>query len=584
MSNDPNHRFRSRTAPGRAAAPADVVKAVGRKAGAALTVIATMLVGLIVLAAPAGAHHPEGRLTDAACRSADDVLTPYSNADQVLRVDYTAMPWFNESNAQASFAHDDVTIEVSVNGGDFTEVSEYYVDETSITPANGAVAGDESVYVVDGAFVPVQPNLVFPLLSDDGPNRLHTQSGYFLIESDNVVTSIEGRIIANGPWRNGSGGNESRSMQTLEPYGLDCEPEVPVVEPAASSVWECGTDISVTLDNSASDVAVDFVVNGGAAVTVAAGATQEVTLDAPVEDGAPVEVSVTVNGQPIHTDTYTADCVQAVVSSTWECGTDIVITLDNSASTLSASFEIGTTPVDPELGMAAVAVPAGAVETRTFDGPVEDGSAIAILVLSDGEEAHAATYGPSNCLDPVAISNWDCGLDITVTLDNSESHLPVDFVVNGGDPVTVEAGDTTQVTLAAPVEDGAAVPVSVTVDGEEILADSHGPANCVEDNQEICEDDENAVDSNADGENDSCEPICEDDVDPSDTDGDNVGDTCPEVLDSTTVFPTSQPASAAATNSLAFTGSGTLAMATGALVLLLIGFGLTLAGKELSEA
>ena len=620
---------------------ATTLKSVGRKAAAALSIVTTMLTGLVFMANPASAHHPE---LSATAECADDY-------GQIL-VSYDAYSWLTDEGS------DDSRFQISRN--DVPGARTYNHDGNPDTPKiqySGYVTVD---YTPNGGSTTILPDPATP--SGHREHYFETvggvQSGSFLVEDDPSLFPLVVHTEDHGFWKNGAdgtGATGSAKASVVVDYPYDgCQPppaepganvewdcgdpniivtltndggqdvditvngttytvgagdteealvpapgEDETVEvvvqvdgqdlitpvtydgdcqtPAAVIDWECGSAVTVTLTNAGGESAVDFDVNG-TTHTVGPDGTEVVDLGVPAE-GSAIDVTVTAPGMdPVSLTEDEVDCEDPAASSSWECGADgITVTLDNSGSQVPVDYVVnGGTPVT---------VGAGEIVDVTIPGPAEDGDPVTVTVTVDGEDVHTGddTY-EADCFDPEASSAWDCGLDITVTLDNTSSELPVEFVVNGGDPVTVDAGETLDVTLPAPVEDGAAVPVSVTVDGEEILADSHGPANCVENEQETCEDDENAVDSDDDGTNDACEPICDDDVDPSDTDGDGVGDTCPEVLDNTTVFPTSQPASAAAANSLAFTGSGTLAMATGALALLLLGFGLTLAGKELSEA
>ena len=235
MNNHPIAPDRGHGASARAALRC-TAKGVAKKSAAALGVIATALVGLVIMAAPAGAHHPEGGLVRADCVSPTDVIQP-SGEGHALRVSYTAKPWKStEEISPASYANPHLEIQVRFNGtGDWNNpadvqvIDQYLVDESSIVPANGSDPADETVYLngPGGTFQALQPYLTFPLLGDNDPT--HSQAGSFVVESDDPITQVEARFYSVGLWRNGATGNPEGSYMGKVFFDSEaCVPTPPV--------------------------------------------------------------------------------------------------------------------------------------------------------------------------------------------------------------------------------------------------------------------------------------------------------------------------------------------------------------------
>lgn len=548
--------------------------AVGRKAAAVALATATMLLGLVFMANPAGAHHTEGQIDTVACLGPNDVLKPSGNTDHAVKVNYTAMPWYSNSdgNPQTAFAHDDITIEAAVNGASLSGVTSYFVNEASITPQD---AGDETPYRNGvGAFVPTQDHLVYPLIADRNPDLRHSQTGYFVLESDTPITSVRARLKANGPWR--SGGSAGAATQTVT-IPFDSGACDPISDPAATVTWECGSAVGVELDNRSSLLAVTFDVNG-TEHEVAAGATEDVDLGVPAE-GSSIDVTVTAPGMDeVSYVVDEVDCEQPAnpaASVAWECGSSVVVSLTNAGGESPAVFFVN-----------------GEEHEVAIDGSKDvdlgvpgEGSSIDVTVTAEGMDAVTDVVGEVDCENPAASVAWECGSSVVVTLTNAGGALPVTFEVNGA-PYEVAGDGSLDVDLGIPAE-GDPIDVTVTAPSMDDVTFAEAQVDC---EGVLCDDTETGVDGDGDEDADTCEPVvCDEGETPvaGEDDTNDVADTCetpdPEVLLSTVTPTPAQPAPVVQSGALAFTGVSSMTLAVGAAMLLLVGIGLTLVGKEFAE-
>ena len=229
--------------------------------------------------------------------------------------------------------------------------------------------------------------------------------------------------------------------------------------------------------------------------------------------------------------------------------------------------------------------------------PVEDGDAVAVVVSVDNQELSSESYQadcfppppppppppPSTVSAPVASSSWECGDEtIAVTLDNSASTVSVVFDVNGTE-YTVDAGETQVVDLAAPVEDGDAVAVVVSVDNQELSSESY-QADCFPPPVQ-CDNGESPVDTGVDGVADTCEPVvCTDGETPVDTGVNGVADTCeqPVVLPDTVTrpAPTVSPSVQVSPAALPRTGTDEIPLTMTGLFTVLLGVALRVMGRR----
>lgn len=223
-------------------------RGIGRDALRALVALAVAVVGLVSLATPASAHHPE--------------ITGSIACDGT--VSFTATAWEGTSGDYVrSRTNPDVRVHRSTDGG--------------------RTYGTE---VARGAF---------------STSNGYSFSGSFAAGSSAPVLL---RVKAYASWANGAGPGDARYV-TLQPP-TDCD----VVAPAASLTHDCSS-WSAVLDNTASNVEVAYVVTvDGAAQQVEVPAATTRTVSGAVTEDSTTTVSVASGGAVLAESTFTVDCEQ----------------------------------------------------------------------------------------------------------------------------------------------------------------------------------------------------------------------------------------------------------------------------------
>ena len=367
-----------------------------------MAVIASILVGLVILATPASAHHPE--ITG---------QSECSDARGQVDIAYTAKTWTTNPPA-----------------GEW----KYFISESDIPGAPATAPGGVQYkghvilqYKAAGAspWVEVRNDIEFT------PTNNGVVAGSFTI-AETVAFPITLRVLDTGNWKIGAVASSNRTVGVAKPYD-DCSPDT--YAPEASSAWECGDDnIVVTLDNSASTAPVVFDVNG-TAVEVAAGDIDTVDLAAPVEDGPTVDVTVKVNGATIHTAPYTASCIPPEV----ECE-DNETPVDTNDDGVNDECE----PIVCDDG-----------ETATDTGSNDVGDTCEPVVCEDNETpVDTGTNGVDDTCDPSSVKTArrpvtpaTNGVDDTCTeVECDAGETASDSGTNGVDdtcePVVCEDGET----------------------------------------------------------------------------------------------------------------------------------------------
>lgn len=219
---------------------------VGRDALRTLVALAVALAGLVALATPASAHHPE--------------ITGSVGCDGT--VTFTATAWSGSADDPVrSRTNPDVRVHRSTDGGRTygTEVA-----RGSFSRTNG-----------------------------------YTFSGSFPAESTEPVRL---RVKAYASWANGAGPGDARYV-TLQPP-TDCD----VVAPTASVTHDCSSWTAV-LDNTASTVPVGFVVTvDGTAQQVEVPAHTSRSVSGAVVEDSTTTVSIASGGTVLTEATFTVDC------------------------------------------------------------------------------------------------------------------------------------------------------------------------------------------------------------------------------------------------------------------------------------
>ncbi len=477
--------------------------------------------------------------------------------------------WKNNSGAGGTTTHPNSTTTVQYPGecqdpeaNPDASSSWQCGDESIIVVLTNDGGGQDAIIAVNGVEYVVAPDAQEEILID-GPAEDETVDVKITVDGVDLVAPVT--------------------------YDGNCQ------NPAASVSWVCGSPLEVTLTNTGALGTVQFQVNG-TPYDVGPNGSQVVDLGTPAEGDA-IDVTVTAPGMDDVTFSEDAvDCQNPAASVAWECGTDLEVTLTNAGAHSAVAFDVDGTGyvVDPD-----------EVEVVNLGTPAE-GDQIDVTVTAPGMDDVTYTDGPVDCQNPAASVDWDCDSAVEVTLTNAGGEIPVTFLVNGVEQV-VGADGTEVVDLGTPAE-GDLIDVTVTAPGMDDVTYTEGPIDC---EGVLCDSDETGVDGDDDGDPDSCEPIvcdegetpvageddtngvadtcepieCEDGETAVAGDGDTNGiaDTCekegPEVLPST-----AGPATPTPSGALALTGASTMTLAVGALMLLLLGIGLTLAGKEFGEA
>ena len=216
--------------------------------------MAVTMVGLVVMATPAWAHHPVISGT-AQC----------GTERGTVEIDYMATPWTTDpANGWGRY----------ISESDLDGVPTYDADNDPSTPPVQYTGHVELEYAeAGGSYVSVRDDIEFT-------PSITSVNGSFQVP-DTASFPLTLHVVAVGQWKNGVDG-ASTNPETLYEVAApttDCSPDI--VAPVASSSWECGDEtIAVTLDNSASTVSVVFDVNG-TEYTVDAGETQVVDLGGP---------------------------------------------------------------------------------------------------------------------------------------------------------------------------------------------------------------------------------------------------------------------------------------------------------------
>ena len=233
-------------------------------------------------------------------------------------------------------------------------------------------------------------------------------------------------------------------------FTVDCE------KPAASISSDC-TSYTIVLDNSKNNVDATYTVTvNGETTTHVVGKTPE-TITGDVAEGSKNAIEVVSGDVKLASKTFTVDCVKIE----HDC-TTYTVTLDNTTSDVATTFvvTVNGTP-------ATHTVDAG--ESVDVTGPVVEDEATTITVTSGDKTIETETF-TENCEQPAATITSSC-VDYTVTLDNGDSTVPVDFTVtvNGADTVyTLEAGETR--SIVTPAAEGSTYDVAVT-SGTTLLAE-----------------------------------------------------------------------------------------------------------------
>ena len=245
-------------------------------------------------------------------------------------------------------------------------------------------------------------------------------------------------------------------------FDVDCQ------QPAATITSSC-TDYTVNLDNSLSEVPVEFTVtvnNVDTTYTLAEHETKSIVT--PAAEGSTYDITVTSGTTLLAEQVITIDCAKPVATVAHDC-TGYTVTLDNTASTVPVTFTVTIDGVSTDYLVADKA-------TKTLTGPVAEDSSH-IIEVANGTEVLAQVAFTVDCVKPTAIVTQSCaGYD--VTLDNTASTLPVEFTVNvnGVDQkVTVPQGLVQHVTGTV-VEDSTNT-ITVRGGGKD-LASSTFTQNC----------------------------------------------------------------------------------------------------------
>ena len=562
-----SHRRRGESGQGRLAL-------VGRTAAAAVAVATALLFGLVFTANPAAAQNPELTAT-AECSYGD------------IRVDYDAFPWSSTSGTDPwRFAIARADLPGASAFGDPPAQAVGWVT-VEYTPASGGTT-------------------VLADASSPSGNREHyfqgpgdVEEGSFVVPDDPSLFPLTVHVEDHGRWKNNAdaaGTTTHPNSTTTVQYPGECQD--PQANPGATSSWECGDEnIVVVLTNDGGGQDAFISVNGNEYV-VAPDGSEEVLIPGPVED-ATVQVTITVGGENlVDPVTYDGNCQNPAASVAWECGSALEVTLTNTGAHGSVPFQVN--------GTEYVVGPNGSQVVNL--GTPAEGDAVDVTVTAPGMDDVTFSEDEVDCQNPAASVAWECGSALEVTLTNAGGELPVTFLVNGVEQVVGPDG-TEVVDLGTPAE-GDTIEVLVSAPGMEPVTYTEGPIDC---EGVLCDAGETGVDGDGDEDADSCEPIvCDEGETPvagdddtngvadtcepiecadgeeavmGDGDTNDVADTCekedPEVLPNTIVTPTAQPTQ---TGALAFTGASTMTLAVGALMLLLLGVGLTLAGKEFGDA
>ena len=479
--------------------------------------------------------------------------------------------WKNNADAAGTTTHPNSTTTVQYPG-------ECQDPQANPGATSSWECGDENIVVV---------------LTNDGGG----QDAFISVNGNEYVVAPDGseEVLIPGPVEDATvqvtitvGGENLVDPVT---YDGNCQ------NPAASVAWECGSALEVTLTNTGAHGSVPFQVNGTEYV-VGPNGSQVVNLGTPAEGDA-VDVTVTAPGMDDVTFSEDeVDCQNPAASVAWECGSALEVTLTNAGAHSAVAFDVNGT---------GYVVQPDEVKVVNLGTPAE-GDLIDVTVTAPEMTTVTYTDGPVDCQNPAASVAWECGSALEVTLTNAGGELPVTFLVNGVEQVVGPDG-TEVVDLGTPAE-GDTIEVLVSAPGMEPVTYTEGPIDC---EGVLCDAGETGVDGDGDEDADSCEPIvCDEGETPvagdddtngvadtcepiecadgeeavmGDGDTNDVADTCekedPEVLPNTIVTPTDQPTQ---TGALAFTGASTMTLAVGALMLLLLGVGLTLAGKEFGDA
>ena len=261
--------------------------AAGRSAARFLIALAVALVGVVGLAGPASAHHPE--------------IT--ASMDCNGRVSFTARAW--STSDPASRANPDIRVHRSTDGG--------------------ATYG---VLIAQGAFS-----------SSNG----YAFSGSF---TASVNDTVRLRVKAYANWANGAAPGEPRYVTVTPPTNCTVtSPTAGSIDHTCSS-WSVNLDNRAS--NVA--VPYTITVNGTSqTVTVPAGS--QVTHTAPVTEDTTYAISVRANNTVLASSTFTVNCVTTAPTAgaiAYDCSTWSVL-LDNRASNVAAPYTVTVNGVSQQV-------------------------------------------------------------------------------------------------------------------------------------------------------------------------------------------------------------------------------------------
>ena len=252
------------------------------------------------------------------------------------------------------------------------------------------------------------------------------------------------------------------ATSSADHFTYDGVPTVTAVSPNAGPLGGT-TGVTITGTNLTGQTAVDF---GASAGTVTADTGTTITVNAPAESAATVDVTVTTPGGTSATSsndhfTYTAaPTVSAVSPNAGPLGGTTGVTITGTNLT-------GQTAVD--FGSSAGTVTADTGTTITVNAPAESAATVDVRVTTAGgtsatSSADHFTYDGVPTVTAVSPNAGPLGgtTGVTITGTNLTGQTAVDFGASAG---TVTADTGTTITVNAPAESAATVDVTVTTPG-----------------------------------------------------------------------------------------------------------------------
>ena len=388
----------------------------GRSAARFIIALLVAMVGLVGIAGPASAHHPE--------------ITGTVKCDGLVH--YTATAW-STTNTSAR-AHNNIEVQrsfdngstwIKVTSGRFDSTNGYQFSGTFAAPSSGSVrlraiaignwvngSTGGQVWTTDPIPVPTDCALPTASISNDCDDLTafldNTKSKVtvpFTITVKNnttgTTTTKQESVLAGKTSSYTAPVTEDQSYtvtvtsngKTLatSSFTVNCV----TTSPTAGAITHTCSTWSVALDNTASNVAVPYTitVNGVTKTVTVPAKTKQTYSESVVEDKA-YSIKVAAGGKQLAEASFIVNCASPTASAISNDCAKWTVLLDNTASNVPVVYTVTVNGLAQQ-----VTVPAGGQQTVT--GPVVEDSTNTVSVAANGSVLQSATF-IVNCVAPPA--------------------------------------------------------------------------------------------------------------------------------------------------------------------------------------